>query len=70
MPEQSKQFSLNKDDLKKLLKGLGVAVGGAVVTYLASAITQIDFGSWTPFVVALSSVLVNAARKFLAGQSL
>lgn len=68
--EQSKKYSLNKTDGEKLLKGLLVACGGALVTYFASAVTEIDFGSWTPVVVTLSSVLVNAARKFLAGQEL
>lgn len=68
--ENSKKYSLNKTDGKQILKGLLVACGGALLTYVAQTISEVDFGSWTPVVVALSSVLVNAARKFLTGQSL
>lgn len=68
--EDSKKYSLNKEDGKKLLKGLLVACGGAILTYIAQTVSEVDFGSWTPVIVALSSVLVNAARKFLAGESL
>ena len=64
---ESKKYSLNADDGKRILKGLGVAVGGAAVTYLATIVAQTDFGVYTPIVVALASVAVNALRKFLAG---
>lgn len=67
---QSKKYTLNHEDGKKLWKGLLVAVGGALITYVAQIVGEIDFGTWTPAVVAVSSVLVNAARKFLAGKSL
>jgi len=64
----SEKYTLNKEDIVKILTGLGIAVGGAALTYLSEAMTQIDFGTWTPAVVALWSVLVNIARKFLAGK--
>jgi ABC-type antimicrobial peptide transport system permease subunit len=64
--EGSKAYQLNKEDLRRILIGASVAVGGALVTYVADTIPNVDFGSWTPVVVAFSSILVNAARKFIA----
>ena len=65
---QSERFTLNKDDLQKILTGAAVALGGALLTYVSQIVTQIDFGVWTPTVVALASILVNAGRKFLEGK--
>lgn len=62
----SKRFSLNQEDLKKIGTGALVALGGAFLTYAAETIGQVDFGQWTPLVVSVSSVLVNAARKLLS----
>ena len=67
---ESKKYLLNVEDGKKILKGLGVALGGAAVTYLATIVAQTDFGVYTPIVVALASVAVNALRKFLAGPNI
>lgn len=61
-------YKLNKEDGKKILKGLIVAVGGAVLTYVAQLVGQIDFGNWTPVVVAFSGVLVNTGRKLLTDE--
>lgn len=61
----SVQYKLNKKDGKKILIGLGVACGGAGLTYLAGVIPNVDFGVWSPIVVVAFSVLVNVARKFL-----
>lgn len=65
----SKRFTLNKQDLQKIATGAFVAIGGALVTYLTQVVAQIDFGDFTPVAVAVSSVLVNVARKFLADYS-
>lgn len=65
--EQSKQWSLNNIDYKKLLIGAGVALLGALATYMADTIPGLDFGVWTPIVVAVNSVIVNAIRKFIMG---
>lgn len=70
MEQQSPKFRLNKQDGQKLLKGFLVACGGAALTYFSMIVTQIDFGVWTPVVVALASSLVNIGRKLLAGQPL
>lgn len=47
----------------KVLKGLGIALGGAAITYLAQL--QFDFGGWTPVAVAVASALVNWGREYL-----
>ena len=66
MGDGSKRFSLNKTDFIKLGKGLALAAGGAVVTYLAQWTTETDFGSMTPVVTAASAFVLNFARKWIA----
>jgi len=61
----SEVFKLNGIDWGKLFRGLLVAIGGAVLTYVESAIPGIDFGTSTPMVVAGNSFLVNLLRKLL-----
>lgn len=57
---------LNSVDLKKIGIGLGVALIGATVTYAGQVVGDIDLGpTWTPFVVALATALVNSLRKLL-----
>lgn len=62
---KSKKWSLIKPDLKKLAIGASIALLGALATYLQDTIPNIDFGAYTPIVVAINSVLVNAIRKFI-----
>lgn len=61
----SKKYSLNRQDTEKILIGACMAVAGALLTYFTKVITNTDFGEWTPLVVALWSVIVNAVRKYL-----
>jgi len=61
----SNQFTFTKDNLIKIAKGAGIAVGGALLTYLSSYISSTDFGVYTPLVVALGGILINASREFL-----
>jgi len=51
--------------LKKVGIGALIAGAGAVLTYLTEMIPSIDFGTWTPIVVATFSVAVNYFRKLL-----
>lgn len=64
----SKKFDLNTQDIKKIAIGAGVAMAGALLTYLAQTVGSMDFGVYTPYVVAFLSILVNVGRKFLAGR--
>lgn len=66
--KQSARFTLNKEDGQKILKGASIALGGALLTYLLEIIPEIDFGSYTPTVVAVASILINAGLKFIAGK--
>lgn len=50
-------------DYTKVLKGLGIALAGAGLTYLAQL--QFNFGAYTPLVVALAAALVNWGREYL-----
>lgn len=63
----SSKYSLNKVDLIAIGKGLLIALGGAGLVYLADVIPSIDFGPYTPLVVALAAVLINFLRKYLSG---
>jgi len=64
----SKKYELNKTDMSKVGKGLLIALGGAVLTYLETLIPQVNFGEWTPIAVAVNGVIVNFGRKFLVGR--
>jgi len=64
----SKKYSLNSQDVDKILKGACIALGGAVLTYLASIIGEIDFGPYTSLIVALGGIVINAGLKFLEGK--
>ena len=63
---KSEKYELISEDLKKIGIGALVATGGALITYLAETIPNVDFGAYTPIVVAISGVLVNAVRKYLS----
>jgi hypothetical protein len=72
----SQQYSLTKTDLLKIGKGALIATGGALLTYLAAVVTDVNFTvnyhdnamNLTPFATAILSILINAGWKFLEGQ--
>jgi len=66
MNEGSTRFSLNSIDWQKIGIGAGVAIAGALLTYLTPIVTGLDLGAFTPIVVALWSVIVNVVRKWIA----
>jgi len=61
----SKRYSFNKEDGKKILKGASIALAGALLTYLSEVVMQVDFAEYTPLVMGVWSVLVNAAQRFI-----
>jgi len=67
MNEQIK-FSFDKETMKKILRGALIAGGGAVLTYLAQNLSEMNFGAYTPIVVALMSILINAAKEYIKGE--
>lgn len=63
----SRKYALSVTDLKAIGRGALMAVGGALLTYISSVITATDFGMYTPTVVALWSIILNTARKYVEG---
>jgi len=61
----SPNWALIKPDFRKIGIGVSVALLGALATYLEDTIPGLDFGQYTPVVVAINSILVNAIRKFI-----
>lgn len=62
------QNSFDEKTIKKIAKGALIAGGGAVIAYLLKIIPTIDFGNWTPAVVALSSILINIYYQYKRGE--
>ncbi len=65
MAKKSPRFSIDKIGMKKVGKGTLIAGIGAALVFLVENVGSIDFGEYSPFVVAIAAVLVNVARKFL-----
>ena len=61
--------SLNWTDLQKVGKGALIAAAGAALTYLSEHLGSVDFGQYTPAVVAGISILINFGWKFLSNNS-
>ncbi len=64
----SKKYSLNSEDIKSISRGLIIALVGAGLTYLSQVVVNVNFGTYTPLVVAGFGVLANIVRKFLVGR--
>lgn len=68
----SEQFSLNKEDIVKILKGLGISAGSAALLAGASAMAsyfeaipkEYSFGIWQGVAITLLSTLANTLRKW------
>ena len=63
------KFSIDKLGWIKIGKGALVAIIGALLTYVAQTAGNLNFGEFTPIVVALMSILVNAGRKWIEDYS-
>ena len=66
---ESKAFRLNLNDAKKILKGLGIAMAGAGLTYLLGIVDAIDVDAYTPIWVAGASALINILQIWIKGQT-
>ena len=65
----SPRWVLDKQDFKKIGVGALVAVVGALLTYVSQVMTGVDFGEWTPVIVAVWSVIANIGRKWVTDHS-
>ena len=63
------RFSIDKLGWIKIGKGALVAVVGALLTYVLQTTGNLDFGVYTPAIVALMSILANTVRKWLVDYS-
>lgn len=66
--EESKKYRLNWEDIKKILKGAGIAMGGAGITYFIAILPEVEMGQYTPFIAGGIMILLNLARKLLSGE--
>ena len=66
--KESKKLELNKTDIDKIGKGAIIAVSAALLTYATDIIPLIEWGAYKPLMVAMSAILINAGRKYLAGK--
>lgn len=55
-------------DIRKIVKGLVIALVVAFVTWAEQTIPGIDFGSYQLLAVAINSAIVNAVREYLKAQ--
>lgn len=65
----SKKYSLDGQDIRKILTGAAIVATGAALTYISENIAGIDFGSYTPVIVGAWSVIANFVRKLLTDYS-
>jgi hypothetical protein len=59
------RLQINKEKLKKVLIGAVIAGLGALLTYILQYVSSMDFGQWSPVIVALCSILINLIRKIV-----
>jgi len=59
--------SFDQKSLKKIGKGAIIAGGGAVLTYILQYLSAMDFGIFTPLVVALCGIAINATKEYFSG---
>lgn len=77
MENTSPKYRLNAADLWKITRGAGVIGAGAVLTYLAPVITQIDWHiavkgvaiDLSPVAVLILSTTIETARRWLTDYS-
>lgn len=64
----SPKYKLNKTDLKSLLRGLLITAGGAVLTWALTQLPNIEFGTYTPFIVPVLALAINTGLKYTNGK--
>ena len=68
MVRESKKYALNRLDGWKVLRGAGIALGGALLVYVSELVPLVEWGAYGPLAVAVSGILINVGRKLLAGK--
>ena len=60
--------SFDKKTLIKIGKGALIAGGAAVSLYILQWLISVDFGVYTPTVVAILSIIINAIKEWRKGE--
>ena len=60
------KYSFAGVDWAKIGRGAGVAVAGALLTYVTAVIPELVSPEYLPLVTAFWAVVVNVVRKFIA----
>ena len=66
--EEQIRNKFDKESLIKIGKGCLIAGGGAMIIYILEAVIGMDFGSYTPVVVAMAGVLLNSVKEWRKGE--
>ena len=70
MKIKSEMGKLNKVELTKIAKSLGIAFGGAALVIIGQAIAGYPASDmYIPIITAISAVLINAGRKLYDGKT-
>jgi hypothetical protein len=59
--------TFDKITIEKIWKGALIAGGSALLTYILQAIAGMDFGDFTPVVVAVCGILINTVKSYFQG---
>ena len=60
--------TLNKTDWKKIGMGALMAMGGVLLAYLPTVMSDIDWGQYAFIAIPVASILINFLRKLLEGK--
>lgn len=63
------KFILEKSEWISVGKGALIAIVGSLLTYFTAFFAKTNFGEMTPIIVAVWSVLVNIARKWISSNN-
>jgi len=62
--QDSKGFSLNRNDIVVLVKNAGLMALAAGLTFIGENVSQIDLGMYGPLVVPVVAVVIDTAVKW------
>jgi 2-keto-3-deoxy-L-rhamnonate aldolase RhmA len=63
----SKKYSLNKEDITKIVMALAYSGASAIVATLIVVVGEMDFGSYA-FLIPMINALLYGAKKWLEGR--
>ena len=60
--------AFDSETIRKIIRGAMIAGGGALVVYILTAVSVLDFGTMTPLITALCAIGINAVREWMKGE--